>query len=140
MARKTSRATTPLRKKDGLTKMEAVRRAVAELGKDAMPVRIQQFVKDRFGVEMTTAHISVCKGSILRERSGKGKKAPVKPAAPAVATKKASPRSLVQRSAAAETPAPSGDAVTLEDVRTVKELLGRIGTRNVRQLVDVLGR
>jgi hypothetical protein len=37
-----------------LTKMEAVRRALAKLGGDAEPRLIQQYVQERFGVEMTT--------------------------------------------------------------------------------------
>jgi hypothetical protein len=137
MARKNSKATAT-RKKDGLTKMEAVRRALGALGNEAMPVAIQAFVKERFDVEMTTAHISVYKGHILREGKRKRKKAPTKPSSPAVAAKRTAAKALVQRSAAAEKPAPSGNIVTMADVRKIKELLGRIGTGKVRQLVDFL--
>jgi hypothetical protein len=59
----------------GISKMEAVRRALAELGKGAGPTAIQVFVKDRFGLEMTKDHISVCKAGI-RKQSGKPRRPP----------------------------------------------------------------
>ena len=64
-----------------ITKTEAVRRALAELGNDAMPVAIQGWVKDKLGVEMTAGHVSTTKGQLLRD-AAKEKAAPT-PAAPA---------------------------------------------------------
>lgn len=58
----------------GMSKMEAVRKALAELGSDAMPMRIQEFVKERFNLEMTVNHISNCKSEIARQAT-KGKTA-----------------------------------------------------------------
>jgi hypothetical protein len=140
MARKTTgAAATTTKKKDGLTKMEAVRRALAELGNDAMPARIKGFVKDRFDIEMTTDHISVYKGKILREAAAQAQNAAKKPLARKVARKKRrARRPLVQPSAATAKTAPVDNAVTMEDVSTIKGLLRRIGTSKVRQLVDLL--
>jgi hypothetical protein len=50
-----------------ITKTDAVRQALAALGNDAMPVRIQGWVKDNLGVEMTSGHVSTTKGEILRK-------------------------------------------------------------------------
>jgi hypothetical protein len=141
MARKTSRvAATTTKKQEGLTKMEAVRRGLAELGNDSMPARIKGFVKERFDIEMSTDHISVYKGKILREAAAQAQNAAQKPLArKAVRKKRRARRPLVQPSAAAAKTAPAGNAVTMEDARTIKELVRRIGTGKVRQLVDLLG-
>jgi hypothetical protein len=42
------------KKNGGMTKLEAVRRALSELGNDAKPTQIKGFVKECFGIEMTT--------------------------------------------------------------------------------------
>ncbi len=59
-----------------MSKMDAVRKAISELGKDVSPIKIQEFVKTKFGLDMTPAHVSNYKTTVLRE---KGKK-PVDPA------------------------------------------------------------
>jgi hypothetical protein len=53
-----------------LTKKEAVRRALAALGNDAMPVKIQGWIKDNLDIEMTAGHVSTTKGEILRKPGG----------------------------------------------------------------------
>jgi hypothetical protein len=119
-----------------ITKIEGVRRALAELGSDATPTVIQGFVKDRFGIEMTKDHVSVSKGQLRRQA------AMAKPAvaAKAVATKtKAKPP--VQPSAASASPA-KGDSgksgIQLEDIAATKALLGRVGVEELRKLIDLL--
>src|SRR5437764_277473 len=62
------RAEAPTEK---ISKKEAVRRSLARLGKDAQPVEIQADVLGRFGIEMTTGHISTTKGELRREAAGK---------------------------------------------------------------------
>jgi hypothetical protein len=54
-----------------ITKIEAVRRALASLGKSALPDAIREFVNKRYGLEMTRDHVSVCKTEIRRQASGK---------------------------------------------------------------------
>lgn len=54
-----------------ITKIEAVRRALASLGKSALPDAIREFVNKRYGLEMTRDHVSVCKTEIRRQLSGK---------------------------------------------------------------------
>jgi hypothetical protein len=75
---------------------------MAELGNDAKPKRIQGFVKERFGIDMTNDHVSVCKKGILKQGRGKDKPAAATPGdqEPA-ATKPAVPRpAAVQKSTA----------------------------------------
>jgi hypothetical protein len=45
-------------KMPGISKMDAVRQAIKEFGRDASPTKIQEFVKTKFGLEMTTGHVS----------------------------------------------------------------------------------
>jgi hypothetical protein len=60
-------------KAGGITKIEAVRQALAALGKDAGLAQLQGHIRDRLGVEMTTNHISDARGKILKREAGKGK-------------------------------------------------------------------
>ena len=49
-------------------KAEAVRRALAKLGKKAMPAEIQEFIKTNFDVEMSTPLISVYKHKLVKKK------------------------------------------------------------------------
>ena len=79
--------------RSGLSRKEAVRRSLAKLGNDAMPVDIQKDVKERFGIDLTTAHISTTKG-LLRKAAG-GQPAMKKPES--AATPPAGPRRRTPR-------------------------------------------
>ena len=72
-----------------ISKIEAVRRALASLGKAALPDAIKEFVKKRYGLDMTKDHVSVCKTEIRRQASAKKKPALTKPAARKTQTPKA---------------------------------------------------
>ena len=65
----------------GISKMDAVRRALAELGSDAKSSPIQGFIKDRFGIDITPNHISACKGKIQSTQAAKPSPAATTPAA-----------------------------------------------------------
>src|SRR5262249_37531317 len=128
MAKKTgstAKATTT-----GITKQEAVRRAVAALGKTASAKDIQKHVKEAFGFDMTITHIYNAKSKIR----AKGKKKAQKPKEkqPAAA---AGP--LVQAARVARQPA---GGISLEDLEAVKGLLGRVGADNLKALADLLTR
>jgi hypothetical protein len=101
-----------------ISKMEAVRRTLAELGNDAMPGAIQKHIKEKFGVQMDPNMISNYKSAI-----------------------KSASKSAIIRSPKAFTKASTKTAggLTPEDVRAVKELVGKIGADQVRQLAEVLG-
>jgi hypothetical protein len=120
----------------GLSKMDAVRRAMRELGNDAMPKRIQAFVKERFGVEMTNDHVSDCKKKILKKGKGKAKRAASKaPAQASAARTKAPPKPPVRPA-----PAPPARAIALADVEATKALVERVGADSLKRLIDVLAR
>src|SRR4051794_3630309 len=86
----------------GINKMEAVRRALAHFGDDALPLTMQPWIKQQFGIDMSTDHISTCKGDI-KKKAGQAK-APA-PAAKAAAT--SSPVTPKPATPAAKKPAPS---------------------------------
>jgi len=103
----------------GISKMEAMRRALAELGNNAKPLQMKDYIKSHLGVEMSPDHISNYKSKLLKEGRTKKKPGPKPKAAVAVA------RSTVA-------------AFSVDDVRAVKELADRIGSEKVRQLAEVL--
>ena len=113
------------KKNGGMTKQDAVRQALSELGKDAMPTQIKGFVKERFGLEMTTDHISTAKSDIRRRAGGKGKSVAQKPP-------------QVQLPAPAKGGGKSG--IPLEDILYVKDLVGRLGAEPLRTLIDAFAK
>src|SRR4051794_7929858 len=50
------------------SKIHAVELALEALGWNAMPAEIQKYLRDRFKLDMTTAHIGVNKTNVLRRR------------------------------------------------------------------------
>lgn len=111
-----------------MSKMEAVRRVLAESGKDTMPMDIQDQLKKKFSIKMDTATISTYKGTILRTGSGKKKKMG-RPKG-----RKLGRPAGVQSSAKA-----NGSAnISLDDIRAVKELAEKLGAEKLRQLAEVL--
>jgi hypothetical protein len=57
-----------------ISKLEAVKRSLAELGNDAKPAKMSGWTKDRLGIDMTAEHISTAKGAILRQAGAKGRR------------------------------------------------------------------
>jgi hypothetical protein len=103
-------------------KMEGVRRALGELGYDAKPQVIQEFVKTRFGLDMGTNMISNYKSVIIKKAAGQS--------------------TLVRRPRehAASHPAPGEGGFSLDELQAVKKVADRIGADKVRQLAEVLSR
>jgi hypothetical protein len=104
---------------------------LAHFGKDGKPAQMQGWIKEQFGIEMTTDHISTAKGTIL---SKKGRKA-----------KKAAPKPQVQLAAASTSPAKASGGgkaggIPLEDILAVKELVGRLGARPLHTLIDAFAK
>jgi hypothetical protein len=132
-------AQTPKRTQGGLSKMEGVRRALSELGKDAKPARIQGFVKERFGIEMSTDVVSTYKGDIARKAAKAAvTKSPVtQPVATMVQTNQVAPTTSGKPAAVHRT---NGEAagIGLTDILAVKDLVTRVGANNLRTLIDVM--
>jgi hypothetical protein len=119
-------------KRSNITKMEGVRRVLAKLGPDTKPLQIKDYLKRHYGIEMNISHISNYKSELLGKTKAKVAAAAKKAgAAPAV---KPAPVARPQAAKAG----PSG--VSLEDIRTVKELVGRVGADSLRSLIDMLSR
>ena len=111
-----------------ISKMEAMRRTLAQLGQDAKPLEIQAYVESEFGIDMNTNVISAYK-SMLKAK---------KPAAKAA---KAATAPAANGAKAAHAPAskPAG-GISMDDIRAIKEMADRIGANKVKELADVLGK
>jgi hypothetical protein len=104
------------------SKMAGVRAALAELGNDAKPVAIQEFLK-KSGIEMSTNMVSNYKTHILK-KSGK--------------RRKRRGRKLVVAKVAA---APAArNSIGMADLQAVKALTDRLGAAKVQELAALLGR
>ena len=57
----------------GINKMACVRQALAELGNEAKPKDIQDFLRREFQLAMDTKMISTYKGSLLKKAGGEGR-------------------------------------------------------------------
>ena len=114
-----------------VSKLEAVRWSLAELGNDAMPLTIQERLKKTFGMQMSPNHISNYKSQVL-SKGRKGKRRGRKPKAAAGAVQEAA--------APAAREATREGGIGLEDIQAVKELSGRLGADKVRELAILLAR
>ena len=116
-------AAPPPRKEKRGTRMRAVVRALDKLGPTAMPVQIQEYLRRR-GLEMDASVISNYKGTILKRRAASAPPAPPSASRPA---------------AASPDPRPAGKrAITVADVRAVKELAGRLGADIFLAILDLV--
>jgi hypothetical protein len=147
--------------------MDAVKAALAHLGNEARPLDIQSFVKTKYNISMTADHISNYKGEILRRAKATAKPAAAKkpaatkkPASPKAASPKAAaPKAAALKpaakpsahkpavaKAAAHKPAPAAkgpasvSGVSLPDIKTVKDLVHRVGANELRTLIDLLSK
>jgi len=108
-------------------KMEAVRRAMDTLGYDASPTEIQKHIKDNFDQVMSANMISSYK-STLRNKAGlTGRR-----------KKRGRPRKAGAAATSAALPVSSHDAVPWKDLRTIKDIAGRLGKKGLRDLVELL--
>jgi hypothetical protein len=115
-----------------------MRKTLAELGNDAQPKAIQEHLKKKFNVDMDTKLISTYKSGILRD-AGKKRGSVRQPAASAPATAPApAPAPTATRAKASPRAGTMNGGISVEDIRAVKELLGRIGAEAVKELADVL--
>jgi hypothetical protein len=107
-------------------KYEALREALRELGQDAKNKDLEDYIRSKHGPEAVPANMSVAKSNVLKKlRAGKGKAK--RTAAPAEAKAAPKPASAITGS------------FSLDDLRQVKALAGRLGKDHVKELVDLLG-
>lgn len=101
-------------------KAEAVRRALTNLGDNATPTEIQSHIKERYDVEMTTKVISVYKSKLAKRKGRAGRKA------------------RIEQPAAASSPASNLEAISLHDLRALKQLKDRHGLSRLRELLELV--
>jgi hypothetical protein len=106
--------------------MEAVRQAMEALGYEAQPLEIQKHIKDHFGLDMGANMISSYKSSLRKKAGFKGRR-----------KKRGRPKKSEAASAAPAAPS-FHDAVPWKDLRTIKDIAGRIGKKGLRELVELL--
>jgi hypothetical protein len=102
-------------KADGISNMEAVRRALRDLGDQARPPEIGAYVQQHFNRVIPPNHISSYKSTLTRKGRQPGR-----------------PRASDGRADGAS------DVLTLKELRAIKELANRIGVARFRALVEVL--
>jgi hypothetical protein len=107
---------------EGISKMEGVRRALAHLGNDAMPLGIQKYLKSEFGIDMDAGAISNYKSAI----------------------KTAGKSAVIRRSATASVPSTPAEGetggITLDEIRAVKAVVDKFGAEKVLKLAGVLSK
>jgi hypothetical protein len=144
------------------TKMEAVERTLAELGRGTLPMAIKAHLKKRYGIEISAAVASDYKKKLNNKAKAAAKPETPKPtAAPSVAQTALPPKKAVApakkpappakdavapkpQAAAPQTPkkanGTNGGSVLLEDVLTAKALLDRVGLDKLRTLIEGLAK
>jgi hypothetical protein len=115
-----------------ITKKEAVRRALAALGKKAKPTAIQGWIKDTLHIDMTTAHISTTKGDLLRKAKKPPAKKPVASPQPRGQAAPAPPRVKAANG--------KGSTVEMADILKLKDLVRRVGAAHLRTLIDLMSK
>jgi len=123
-------------KTDAISKLEAVRRALNELGDDAKPQEIADHLKNKFQLDITLAHVSNYKSKIQRA----GKKNRGRPRKIVAAT--ATAQEMQGRSNDSQRTRPAGErgsgSISIEDIKAVKELADRLGMDKLQDLARVL--
>jgi hypothetical protein len=111
------------KKPQALTKTEAVRRALDELGMDAIPADIQAFARRHFAIEISKKVVSIYKVKIARERSRRGR---------------SGRKPKGGQTAAAAQAGESRGGVSFRDLRTLKAIGDRLGQAHLRELVELM--
>lgn len=117
--------------KETVNKSQAVRAALAELGRDAKPSDVRDWVKAKHGHEMSLNHISNIKSTMGKKGGGKGR---------GKAKSAATPASEATAGATITTGRKPAGSIMLEDIDAVKALAQRIGVQKLHQLIDLLGK
>ncbi len=125
-----------------ISKMEGVRRALAELGADAQPIDIKNHLMEKFKIDMTTAHISNYKTSLARGKSSKKGRPVGRPKGSKSANKNTAESSAISQQAPVKMASNNGTgkSISLRDLETVHDLVGRVGGNTLQNLISMLGK
>jgi len=123
----------------GMTKRDALRQALKAMGKNALPLAIQGFLKEHYGLDMTREHISKYKRDVLKQDAGKKAKVKASPVIKMEHKKTAAPKPEAKAAPASSGKGNTGKVIPLEDIEAVKALVSRIGADQFRKLIDLIG-
>lgn len=115
-----------------VTKTDAVKQAVAQLGKDAKGTAIIAFAKDKFNLAISPSHVSNIK-STLKGRRKKRVRRTLAAANAAVV-----PAPVAASTVVASKNGKAGLAVALDDLERISELAKRYGAAGLTRLVGVM--
>jgi len=113
----------PRPKKETISKLDAMRQAVAMLGKDAPLADLLKTIKQDFGITLDRG-LAYNYKSLVSSKPATGKRKGRKPG---------------RKPAAVAANGRSTASITIEDIQAVKVLADRIGAEKVGQLAAVLG-
>jgi hypothetical protein len=119
------------------TKIEAVRRAIADKGRDIKPLQICEYLKEKWNIDISPDVASNYKKAELRGSKKKKKRRKGARRQPAAAKTAETPPQ--PRLAAHATKAVAAD-FRVEDVRTLRDLAERMGATKLCSLVDAMFR
>jgi hypothetical protein len=108
-----------------VNKMDLVRQALATLGNDTSPADIAKHLKKTANVKISVGTASTYKSSILKKLGQSPRRKRRKRGRPAA-------------SEAAPVSKPSGDAVSMKDLRTLHDIAQRMGIRRLRELLELV--
>jgi hypothetical protein len=108
-----------------VSKLEAVRRGVAMLGRDVTTAQLGEFLKSKYRIEMSVKMLATYRGTALKQ----------------LGVKKSGSKRGKKAAGAAKPPAWNGwgGEITVYDIHAVKLLVDKIGAEKVRQLAIALG-
>jgi hypothetical protein len=118
-----------------MSKTDAIRAAMAE-GIES-PGDGVDFIRKRFGLEMSKGHFSATKSKLKSSEGQGGKKAAPAKAAPKAAAK-SRPEHVAERQRATARPA-SGEGNLLDLMEQMKPMVDEHGVDTLKRIVDLLG-
>jgi hypothetical protein len=119
-----------------MSKTDAIREAMAE-GIES-PGDGVDFIRKRFGLEMSKGHFSATKSKLKSSEGQGGKKTAPAKAAPAKAAAKSGPEPVAERQRATSRPA-SGEGNLLDLMEQMKPMVDEHGVDTLKRIVDLLG-
>jgi hypothetical protein len=111
--------------KERVNKMDLVRQALATLGNDTSPADIVKHLKDTAKVKMSHNMASNYKSSILKKLGQSPRRKRRKRGRPAAGETAAASK-------------PSGDAISMKDIRTLHDIAQRMGISRLRELLELV--
>jgi hypothetical protein len=114
----------PRPKKETISKLDAMRQAVAKLGKDAPLADLLKTIKQDFGINLDRA-LAYNYKSLVSSKAATGKRRGRKPG---------------RKPAAVAVDGRRTASITIDDIQAVKALADRIGAEKVKELAQVLAK